>query len=187
MQNSSTLRHGAEAARFDAVVVGAGFAGLYMLHRLHRLGLSVRVYDEATKLWQIDTDRGERSVARFCIMATGALSAARRPDIAGLDVFGGKSFHTGFWPHEPVDFSGERVAVIGTGSSGIQTIPVVAAQAAHLTVFQRTPNFSIPAWNAPLSSVQQVAWKADYAKHRARARTTRSGTLYEYSTRSAWR
>ena len=250
---------------FDAIIVGAGFAGLYMLHRLRALGLSARVYeagagvggtwywnrypgarcdvesmqysysfsdelqqdwtwterypaqaeilryidhvadrfdlrrdiqlhtrvtaahhDAAAKSWRIATDRGDAVSARFCIMATGALSAARIPGIPGLDGFEGAHYHTGDWPHDPVDFTGQRVAVIGTGSSGIQAIPVIAAQAAHLFVFQRTPNFSIPAWNEPLPPDRQRAWKANYAEHRARARTTRSGILYEYSQRGAF-
>jgi cyclohexanone monooxygenase len=94
-------------------------------------------------------------------------------------------YHTGNWPHEPVDFSGQRVGVIGTGSSGIQAIPVIAKQARQLVVFQRTPNFSIPAWNKPLAQSDQQAWKANYAAHREKARGTRSGILYDYSQRSA--
>lgn len=256
---------GRAQADCDAVVVGAGFAGLYMLYRLRQLGLTARgfeagsgvggtwywnrypgarcdveslqysysfsdelqqewewterypaqaeilryiehaaerfdlkrdirfetrvtaaTFDEAAKLWHVETDKGDRVSARFCIMATGALSAAKRPEMPGLEEFGGRWYHTGSWPHEPVDFTGQRVAVIGTGSSGIQTIPVVAKQAAHLTVFQRTPNFSIPAWNEPLAPEKQAAWKANYAEHRARARDTRSGILYEYSQRGTF-
>ena len=214
--------------RVDAVVVGAGFAGLYMLHRLRGLGCSARVYeagdgvggtwywnrypgarcdvesldysysfsdelqqewrwteryatqpeilryinhvadrfdlrrdirlrpavtaadfDEATSRWTVETDRGERVSARFCIMATGCLSNAQVPKLPGLDSFQGRRYHTGHWPHEGVDFTGQRVGVIGTGSSAIQSIPLIAEQAAHLYVFQRTPNFSVPARNAP--------------------------------------
>ncbi|MGS0756989.1 flavin-containing monooxygenase, partial [Roseateles sp. GG27B] len=94
--------------------------------------------------------------------------------------------HTGNWPHQPVDFTGQRVGIIGTGSSGIQTIPFIAAQAKELTVFQRTPNFSIPAWNRPLPEADQQAWKADYAAHRVKAKQTRSGILYDYSQRAAF-
>jgi cyclohexanone monooxygenase len=90
------------------------------------------------------------------------------------------------WPHETIDFTGERVGVIGTGSSGIQAIPVVARQARSLTVFQRTPNFSIPAWNGPMAAETQRAWKANYAEHRVRARDTRSGILYQYSDRATF-
>jgi cyclohexanone monooxygenase len=250
---------------FDAVVAGAGFAGLYMLHRLRGLGLSARVfemgdgvggtwywnrypgarcdvesmqysyswsdelqqewnwterypaqaeilryinhvadrfdlrrdiqletcvtaarYDENTDRWLIETDRGDRVSAKFLIMATGCLSAARVPDMKGLEYFRGKWYHTGDWPHAPVDFTGQRVGVIGTGSSGIQATPVIAAQAKHLYVFQRTPNFSIPAWNEPLPLEKQRAWKKNYAEHRSKARDTRSGILYEYSQRGAF-
>jgi len=249
-------------ADFDAVVVGAGFAGLYMLYRLRALGLSARVYEAGSGvggtwfwnrypgarcdvesmqysysfseelqqewvwteryprqaeilryidhvadrfdlrrdiqldtrvtaahfddgLWHVATDQGDTVTARFCIMASGALSAARKPDIIGLDSFAGEQYHTGDWPHSTVDFAGKRVGVIGTGSSGIQAIPQIAAQATHVTVFQRTPNFSIPAWNGPLSPETQAEWKASYADNRVRARETRSGILYEYSQRGA--
>ena len=126
---------------------------------------------------------GDTLRARFCIMATGALSAARTPDIPGLADFAGHAHHTGQWPHEGVDFSGQRVAVIGTGSSGIQAIPAIAEQAAQLTVFQRTANFTIPAWNRPLTDAAQAEWKAHYAEHRSRAREV--GTLYDFTTRAA--
>ena len=249
----------------DAVVIGAGFAGLYMLHRLRKLGMSARVieagtgvggtwywncypgarcdvesmqysygfddplqqewtwterypkqdeilryinhvtdrfdlrrdihfntrvasavYDETSRLWTVRTQHGDAVTARFVISAVGCLSAARVPDMPGLDTFKGRWFHTGTWPQdEKVDFTGQRVAVIGTGSSGIQSIPVIAKQARELVVFQRTPNFSIPAWNGPLSADVQLDWKASYPEHRERARETRSGILYDYGTRPA--
>jgi len=213
----------------DVIIVGAGFAGLYMLHRLRQLGFSARVieagngaggtwfwnrypgarvdiesmqysyqfsealqqewqwseryasqpellayinhvvarfdlacdiqfntrvvstvFDEAGKRWQVTTDSDDRFNARYCIMATGCLSAANKPDIKGLDSFRGRTYHTGEWPHAGVDFTGLRVGIIGTGSSAIQAIPEIARQAMHLTVFQRTPTFSVPARNAPL-------------------------------------
>ena len=253
------------AHSFDAIVVGAGFAGLYMLYKLRELGLSARVYEtgdgvggtwywnrypgarcdvpsleysysfseelqqewewterypaqaeilryidhvadrfdlrrdiqfnstvvsalfeEATAVWHVETAAGETATARFVIMASGALSAARTPEFPGIDDFAGRWYHTGHWPHTPVDFTRQRVAVIGTGSSGIQVSPIIAEQAAHLTVFQRTPNFSIPAWNHPLAKEAQVAWKKDYSSHRAAAKGTRSGALYDYSKRSAF-
>lgn len=249
---------------YDAVVVGAGFAGLYMLHRLRKLGLRARIYeagdgvggtwywncypgarcdvesmqysysfdddlqqewqwseryprqeeilryinhvadrfdlrrdiqlntrvsgaryDEDRNRWDVQTEQGESISARFLISAVGCLSAARVPDIAGLQSFRGNWYHTGNWPKHEVDFNGLRVGVIGTGSSGIQAIPVIAQQAAELTVFQRTPNFSIPAWNRPLDEQEQRDWKRRYAEHRVRARDTRSGILYEYSQRAA--
>ena len=98
----------------------------------------------------IETDRGDVTEATFCIIASGCLSAARAPDFPGMETFRGPVYHTGQWPHEPVDLHGLRVGLIGTGSSGIQAVPVVAEQAAQLIVFQRTPNFSIPARNAPM-------------------------------------
>jgi cyclohexanone monooxygenase len=250
----------AEGTRFDAVVIGAGFAGLYMLYKLRQLGLTTRVfetgdgvggtwywnrypgarcdvesmqysysfseelqqewawterypkqaeilryinhvadrfdlrgdiqletrvsaarYDEALKLWTVQTDKGDTVSARFLISAAGCLSAARMPDVPGLSDFKGKTYHTGTWPHETVDFTGQRVGVIGTGSSGIQSIPAIAGQAAQVVVFQRTANFSIPAWNRPLPLEEQQAWKVNYADHRKKAKATRSGILYEYS------
>ena len=248
----------------DAVVVGAGFAGMYMLHRLRGLGLSVRVYeagggvggtwywnrypgarcdvesmdysysfseelqqewrwterysaqpeilkyanhvadrfdlrrdiqlgtrvttavfDEAAARWTIETDRGDRVTARFCVMATGCLSDAQIPAFEGLASFEGRSYHTGRWPHEGVDFTGRRVGVIGTGSSAIQSIPLIARQAAHLYVFQRTPNFSMPAHNAPLDPEYERRVKADYADFRRQARESRVGFVTERSGDSA--
>ncbi len=250
--------------KFDAVIVGAGFAGLYMLHRLRQQGMTARVieagsgvggtwfwnrypgarcdvnsleysysfdeelqqdwrwserfatqpeilayanhvadrfdlrrdmqmetrvtaaaWDEQASVWTIRTDRGDAMQARFCIMASGCLSAARAPALPGMESFQGRVYHTGEWPHEPVDFTGQRVGLIGTGSSGIQTAPVVAQQAATLTVFQRTPNFSIPARNEPMDPAREQAWKARYAEFRAAARNTASGILYEYNETSA--
>jgi len=107
-------------------------------------------YDEKANRWIVETDTGERFSAQFLIAAVGGLSSANRPDIPGLSSFAGHSYHTGEWPHEGVDFSGKRVGMIGTGSTGIQCAPVIAQSAAHLTVFQRTANYSIPARNAPL-------------------------------------
>ena len=96
------------------------------------------------------TDKGHVATARYCIMATGNLSTPRKPNIAGLETFKGKWYHTGLWPHEGVDFTGLRVGVIGTGSSGVQSIPIIAKQAKHLYVFQRTANFTLPARNVPM-------------------------------------
>lgn len=140
-------------------------------------------FDEERALWQVRTEQGQTLEARFCVMATGALSVPRLPDVPGIANFKGEVHHTGQWPHEGVDFTGKRVGVIGTGSSGIQAIPQIARQASQLTVFQRTANFSIPAWNAPLSDEDQQAFKQAYAEHRARAREV--GTLYEFSDKAA--
>ncbi len=242
---------------YDAIIVGAGFAGLYMLHRLRGLGFSARVFEQGSGVggtwywnrypgarcdvesmqysysfseelqqewewseryapqpeilkyanhvadrfdlrrdiqfdirvetarfndsanrWLVATSDGETYSATYFILATGCLSNARIPDFSGLADFKGKTYHTGHWPHEPVDFIGLRVGVIGTGSSAIQSIPIIAEQARHLFVFQRTPNFSIPAHNAPLTPELTREWKADYATRRQRARTeSRNGIL----------
>ena len=248
----------------DAVIVGAGFAGLYMLHRLRALGFSTRVYeagsdvggtwfwnrypgarcdvesleysysfsdelqrdwkwteryapqpeilsylnhvaerfdlrrsirfdtrvtaasfDETANRWIIRTDRGEPVSAKFCIMATGCLSAARVPEFKGIETFKGKRYHTGHWPHDGVNFTGQRVGVIGTGSSAIQSIPEIARQAAQLFVFQRTPNFSVPAHNAPLSREVMEDWNANLAGYRHKERTSPFGFVHEQPTRAA--
>ena len=108
-------------------------------------------YDETANLWRVTTDAGETLTAQFLITAVGCLSTANIPAIPGLDTFKGRWVHTGQWPHEGVDFSGKRVGQIGTGSTGIQAAPVIAQTAAHLTVFQRTANYSVPARNGPLT------------------------------------
>jgi len=237
------------ATDFDAIIVGAGFAGMYMLHKLRQLGFSARVFeagsgvggtwywnrypgarcdvesmqysyqfdddlqqewswteryatqpeilryanhvadrfdlrrdirfdtrvttarfDDDERLWCVETDDGTRTTARYCIMALGCLSAANLPDFKGRDSFRGQTYHTGNWPHEPVDFTGQRVGVIGTGSSAIQSIPLIAEQADTLYVFQRTANYTIPAHNRPLDTDYVKAVKADYAGMRARAK-----------------
>jgi cyclohexanone monooxygenase len=112
-------------------------------------------YDEAAQRWTVETSAGERASAQFLICAVGALSTANMPDIPGIRDFAGECHHTGRWPHEPVSFAGKRVAVIGTGSSGVQSIPIIARQAAALTVFQRTPNFSRPATNGPVPAEKE--------------------------------
>ena len=119
-------------------------------------------YDEATQHWTIETDRGERASARFLICAVGALFVAHKPDYPGIDDFAGECYHTGRWPHEPVSFAGKRVGVIGTGSSGIQSIPEIAKEAEHVTVFQRTPQYSLPARNRPLSPEELARYRDDW-------------------------
>jgi cyclohexanone monooxygenase len=251
-------------AVFDAVIVGAGFAGMYMLHRLRGLGLSARVYeaggdvggtwywnrypgarcdiesmqysysfsaaleqewswsekyspqpeilayanhvadrfdlrrdmrfetrvtaatyDAGANRWSIETDRGDRASAQFLIMAVGCLSAANKPPFEGIEDFQGPVYHTGEWPHEEVDFTGLRVGVIGTGSSAIQAIPIIARQAAALTVFQRTPNYSVPAWNAKITPEAERAAKAGYPELRAMARARPTGFYFPYNVRPA--
>ena len=119
-------------------------------------------YDERRRRWLVATDTGERIDAQFVIMATGCLSVSKAPEIPGAESFRGPIHHTGHWPHEGVDFTGQRLGVIGTGSSGIQSIPIMARQAVDTTVFQRTPNFSMPAGNRPLPAEEVDAMKANY-------------------------
>ena len=142
-------------------------------------------YDERLQQWQVDTD-GKGSVGgRFLIMATGCLSAPRVPDFKGLKSFKGEWYHTGDWPHKEVDFRGKRVGVIGTGSSAIQSIPVMAEQAKHLTVFQRTANYTIPAHNQPLDPAYVKKIKASYPEMRRRAKTKPAGIDFEINPASA--
>src|SRR6202049_2120516 len=265
LQSISGKSHAAAPAAYDVVVVGAGFAGMYMLHRLRGQGLSVRVYeqggdvggtwywnrypgarcdvesmqysysfsDELQQQWDwseryapqpeilryanhvadrfklrpdialnsrvdragFDKDTNSGSVtpsdgntatARYVVLATGCLSNARMPNIKGLSNFKGEVYHTGHWPHERIDFTGLRVGVIGTGSSGIQSVPVIAGQASHLTVFQRTANFSIPAHNAALSQEEREAFRANYPEIRRFAREeARNGIYTEMPDRGA--
>ncbi len=270
-------RLGVFMREFDVVVVGAGFAGLYMVHRLRGLGFTVRAFEagdgvggtwywnrypgarcdvesleysyqfseelqqewswseryagqpeilryanhvadrfdlrrdiefhrrvvsarfeEEDSRWRVEVappdgatagpfgvdgaarsngkDAGNETVfARFVVMATGCLSAANLPDFEGLDDFQGEKYHTGAWPHEGVDFTGLRVGIVGTGSSAIQAIPVIAQEAAHLTVFQRTPNYSIPAHNGAMDREREAEVKAEYAVFRARNRRMPAG------------
>lgn len=230
---------------FDAIVVGAGFAGVYSVHKLRGLGLSVRAleagdgiggtwyhnrypgarcdiesldysysfseelqqewpwteryasqpeileyinhvadrfglrediqlntrvtgatFDEAEERWTVTTEAGEVFSAKYAIMATGVLSVAQVPSVAGLESFGGEWYHSGDWPHEGVNVEGKRVGVIGTGSSATQMIPLLAEQAEQLYVFQRTPNFTMPAQNHPMKSEVEKEWKANYSERR---------------------
>jgi cyclohexanone monooxygenase len=257
LQPNSGQNRNPGTGTFDVVVVGAGFAGMYMLHRLRGLGLSVRVYeqggdvggtwywnrypgarcdvesmqysysfadelqqewdwseryapqpeilkyakhvadrfnlradiqfntrvdqaafDESANQWSVTTSDGATVTAQFVILATGCLSNARMPDIKGFADFKGKVYHTGHWPHEPVDFTGLRVGVIGTGSSGIQSVPVIAEQASHLTVFQRTANFSIPARNAALTAEERQTFRSNYPEIRRFAREEARNGIY---------
>jgi len=250
---------------FDAVVVGAGFAGLYQLICLRdRLGLSVQVleagdgvggtwywnrypgarcdseshaycytfseeliqewewserypeqseimrylnfvadrfdlkrhirfnarvnaaqYDEAANRWAVRTESGEQYSAKFLIAAVGCLSTANVPNIPGLETFEGRWYHTGQWPHEGVDFTGKRVSQIGTGSTGIQAAPVIAETAAHLTVFQRTANYSVPARNAPLTPAFKRYIKEHASDIRDIMHATRNGQPFHISERQA--
>jgi len=143
-------------------------------------------YDPAANRWTLATDQGDVVSAPYCIMATGNLSTPRVPDIPGVQSFAGKWYHTGLWPHEGVDFTGKRVGAIGTGSSGIQMIPVIARQAEHLHVFQRHPNFSLPAFNRPMDKAREQDFKARYPELRAEARDSFGGLLgWPPATKSA--
>ncbi len=253
------------AETYDVVVVGAGFGGMYMLHRLRGLGFSVRVYeqgggvggtwywnrypgarcdvesmqysysfseelqqewdwseryapqpeilryanhvadrfklrsdmefnmavkacafDERANIWSVTLAGGKTVTAKFVVLATGCLSNARKPDIKGLESFKGPVYHTGNWPHDEVDFTGLRVGIIGTGSSGIQSVPVIAGQAGQLTVFQRTPQFSIPARNAPMTAADRKRFRDNYPEIRRFAREeSRNGIYTELPDRGA--
>jgi cation diffusion facilitator CzcD-associated flavoprotein CzcO len=133
------------------------------------------IFDEQSKRWTVETSDGIRIRARFCIMATGCLSTANTPKIPGLESFAGPTYHTGRWPHEEVNFAGQRVAIIGTGSSAIQAIPIIAEQAAHLYVFQRTPNYSVPAHNAPLNPGIRREVKMNYRRLRDSGKQSPNG------------
>ena len=250
--------------QFDVAIVGAGFAGMYMLHRARGLGLTARVYetgdgvggtwywnrypgarcdvesmqysyqfdkalqqewewseryspqpeilsyanhvadrldlrrdiqfetrvtsavyDDKAGTWTVETDKGDKVTAKFVVMATGCLSAANKPAFKGMELFTGATYHTGLWPHEKVDFTDKRVAVIGTGSSAIQSIPVIAGQASRLTVFQRTANYTVPAHNQPLDPEYRDRIKADYNALRERARKNPPNIDYTFNPVSA--
>jgi cation diffusion facilitator CzcD-associated flavoprotein CzcO len=126
-------------------------------------------YDEERRRWDVETNHGETISARWVLLAAGLLTVPKPPPFPGLDSFGGEWYQTSRWPKEPVDFKGKRVAVVGTGSSAIQAIPVIAEDADQLTVFQRTPNFSIPARNRPLGEEEMAEFKATYAERRRHA------------------
>jgi cation diffusion facilitator CzcD-associated flavoprotein CzcO len=132
-------------------------------------------FETAANRWRIEVEAGAHLSATHCVMATGCLSVPNTPQFKGLETFAGESYHTGTWPHEGVDFSGKRVGIIGTGSSAVQSIPLIARDAEHLFVFQRTPSYAVPARNAPLDPRFEAEVKADYATFRALAKTRRNG------------
>jgi cyclohexanone monooxygenase len=138
------------------------------------------IFDEADTHWRVTTDGGDVFEARFCVMATGCLSTPNTPPIEGADCFGGAVYHTGSWPHEEVDFSELRVGIIGTGSSGVQAIPVLAKNAKHLTVFQRTPNYTMPAGNRPLTDADRARAKASYDEIRKSERESIAGFIFGF-------
>src|SRR5438093_1137605 len=160
MSASEALAHQAKpdtVTDFDAVVIGAGVSGLYQ---------------EDTRSWDVTLEDGRRCTTRFLITAVGVLSAATMPRIPGVEAFQGQSCHTHYWPKEPVRFEGKRVAVIGTGATGIQTITEVAKTAGHLTVFQRTPQWAAPLHNARITADEMRHIRSRYTEIFARCQET---------------
>ena len=142
-------------------------------------------FNEERNRWEVETDQGDHVSAQFLITGIGCLSAGQIPDIPGRDAFEGESFHTGAWPHDGVDLAGKRVGVIGTGSSGVQSIPVIAQQAEHLTVFQRTPQFTVPARHHTVDRHYLDDVKQRYDEVWDVARHSIAGFPYEAATQSA--
>ena len=253
------------AGCFDAIIIGAGIAGMFQLYRLRELGLSVRVFetgsgvggtwywnrypgarfdsesytygysfseellrdwnwsehfapqpetlrylnhvadrfdlrrdirfnsrvtaasfDEATRRWEVTLASGERCAARFLVTAIGPLSADTLPRIPGVESFRGNSFHTYRWPHEPVDFTGKRVAVIGVGATGVQVIQTIAKSVGQLTVFQRTPNWCTPLHNRPITEAEQQKIKAGYPEMFELLRRTPGCYIHDTDPRSTF-
>ena len=163
-------------------------ADRYDLRRDIRFGTKVTAatWDEAAERWRLTTDNGATVSCRYYIMATGCLSAPKPPEIDGVKSFKGEIYFTGRWPHEEVKLAGKRVAVIGTGSSGIQSIPLIAEQAAQLTVFQRTPNFALPAHNGAAPADRLAMLDGDRAGYREQARWSLAGVPYPQQTAVSW-
>ncbi len=163
-------------------------ADRFDLRRNIRLGTRVTAahYDATANRWRVTTEAGEQFTAKFLITAVGCLSTANVPKIPGLDTFAGQWVHTGQWPHEGVDFTGKRVGMIGTGSTGIQAAPVIAETAKHLTVFQRTANYSVPARNEPLTPAFKAYVKENFAEIRRVTQSTPNGHSFVIADRSVF-
>ena len=142
-------------------------------------------YDEAAQRWTVETSTGVHASAQFLICAVGALSTTNMPDIPGINDFAGETYHTGRWPHEPLSLEGKRVAVIGTGSSGIQAIPEIAKGAAHVTVLQRTAQFAFPAGNRPLTSEETADARENWETIREKMIAHPGGFPFDSHSRSA--
>jgi cation diffusion facilitator CzcD-associated flavoprotein CzcO len=158
------------------------------LRRHIRVGAKVTsaVYEELTGRWTVTTGDGQRFRAHFLVAATGVLSVPYFPEVAGRGDFGGESYHTGLWPHEPVEFAGKRVAVVGTGSSGVQLIPAIADQVGSLTVYQRTANWCTPLNNAPITPDEQAQLRADFERICRKLGTSPSGFLHGVHDRATF-
>jgi cation diffusion facilitator CzcD-associated flavoprotein CzcO len=163
-------------------------ADRYDLRRDIRFGTKVTqaTWDEAKERWQLTTDNGANVSCRHYIMATGCLSTPKPPEIDGVKDFKGEVYLTGRWPHDGVNLKGKRVAVIGTGSSGIQSIPLIAQEAAHLTVFQRTASFALPAQNGPAPADRKTMLEGDRDGYREQARWSLVGVPYPQQTAVSW-
>ena len=163
-------------------------ADRYDLRRDIRFGtrITAATWDEAAQRWQLATNHGASVSCRFYIMATGCLSTPKPPEIDGVRDFKGEVYFTGRWPHREVKLAGRRVAVIGTGSSGVQSIPIIADEAAHLTVFQRTPNFALPAHNGPAPADRVSLLAADRAGYREQARWSMAGVPWPQQMAVSW-
>src|SRR5580698_1691508 len=163
-------------------------ADRYDLRRDIRFGTQVKTatWDETAHRWLLTTSTGVPVSCRAYIMASGCLSAPKPPEIGGVGDFKGEIYFTGRWPHQEVKLAGKRVAVIGTGSSGIQSIPLIAEQAAHLTVFQRTPNFALPAHNGPQPADRMVLLEGDRASYREQARWSMAGVPWPLQSAVSW-
>ncbi|MGE0821129.1 MAG: flavin-containing monooxygenase [Candidatus Binatia bacterium] len=143
------------------------------------------IYDEKASHWDIGLESGQRVRAQFLIAAVGILTARYMPPFTGVDSFKGESYHTARWPQEKVDFTGKRVACIGTGATAVQLIPIVAKECGHLTVFQRTANYCAPLRNGPVSAETQAQWKATYSEIHKKCRTTATGFTHDFDSRKA--
>ena len=163
-------------------------ADRFDLKRDIRFGTRVTAarYDAGANRWHVTTQTGERLTAKFLITAVGCLSTANVPNFPGLESFAGRWVHTGQWPHEGVDFRGKRVGMIGTGSTGIQAAPVIAETAAHLTVFQRTANYSVPARNVPLTPAFLRYVKENFPELRRVMQSTPNGHAFVIEDRSVF-